>query len=134
MGATPHHALLSVDDAADSTRYLKMNPPLRDKSDRDAVFSALLDGTVDWAESDHAPHTLEDKEKGASGIPGLPGMLLLASKLRDAGCSEARLSDIFGGRAAAVFAIERGGQPVPEDAYPLYKSTSGEYPFDPFRM
>ena len=134
MGATPHHALLSVDDAADSTRYLKMNPPLREKRDRDAVFSALLDGTVDWAESDHAPHTLEDKEKGASGIPGLPGMLLLASKLRDAGCSEARLSDIFGGRAAAVFAIERGGQPVPEDAYPLYKSTSGEYPFDPFRM
>ena len=134
MGATPHHALLSVRDAEEHGRYLKMNPPLRDKSDRDAVFSALLDGTVDWAESDHAPHTLEDKEKGASGIPGLPGMLLLASKLREAGCSEARLSDIFGGRAAAVFTIERGDQPVPEDAYPLYKSTSGEYPFDPFRM
>ena len=87
MGATPHHALLSTADAAVHDRYLKMNPPLRSASDRDAVCRALADGTIDWAESDHAPHTIADKEKGASGIPGIPGMLLLLSKLRESGVS-----------------------------------------------
>ena len=134
MGATPHHALLSSSDAADHSRYLKMNPPLRAESDRDAVFSALCDGTIDWAESDHAPHTLEDKEKGASGIPGLPGMLLLASELRKAGCSEERLSSLFGGRAAEVFGLDRDVPAVPEDAYSLYLQTRGDYFLDPFRM
>ena len=68
MGVTPHHALLTRHDAEDHSRYLKMNPPLRDEADRKAVFAALMDGTADWVESDHAPHTREDKEKGALRI------------------------------------------------------------------
>lgn len=132
MGATPHHALLTVHDAEDHRRYLKMNPPLRSESDRACVFSSLMDGTIDWAESDHAPHSLEDKEKGASGIPGLPGMLLLLSKLREAGCSEERLSSIFGGRAAEVFGLDRDAPSVPANAYELYIDAQQEYPFSPF--
>ena len=133
MGATPHHALLSVADAEQHDRYLKMNPPLRSSADRDAVFKALVDGTIDWAESDHAPHTIEDKEKGASGIPGLPGMLLLADRLRKAGCGEDRLSAIFGTRVSEVFGLDREPVSVPSDPYGIYERIRGEYPFDPFR-
>ena len=91
MGVTPHHALFTREDAKDHDRYLKMNPPLRGESDRNAVFAALLDGTADWIESDHAPHTLAQKEAGASGIPGLTNMLLLIDALKAAGISDARL-------------------------------------------
>ena len=130
MGATPHHALLSTADAAVHDRYLKMNPPLRSEEDRKAVFDALMDGTIDWAESDHAPHTFADKEKGASGIPGLPGMLLLMSKLKAAGCG--RLEEIFGQAAAKVFGISDDDSILPSDPYSLYEECRSEYPWDPF--
>ena len=132
MGATPHHALLSAADAENHSLYLKMNPPLRSEEDRKAVFSALLDGTIDWAESDHAPHTIEDKEKGASGIPGLPGMLLLLSELRKAGCSEKRLEAIFGMAAAAAFGLSDYSENLPSDAFSLFAEISSEYIWNPY--
>lgn len=94
MGVTPHHALFTVEDARDHDRFLKMNPPLRSESDRKAVFDALMDGTADWIESDHAPHTLAQKQAGASGIPGLHNMLLLIHALKAAGISDSRLRDL----------------------------------------
>ena len=94
MGVTPHHALFTVEDAKDHDRYLKMNPPLREESDRKAVFTALMDGTADWIESDHAPHTLAQKQAGASGIPGFYNMLLLIDALKSAGISDSRLKDL----------------------------------------
>ena len=134
MGATPHHALLSVSDAVIHDRYLKMNPPLRSEEDRACIFSSLLDGTIDWAESDHAPHTKDDKENGASGIPGLPGMLLLASKLRECGADEKRLAEIFGKTAAAVFGLADDDFSVPADSFSLYEKARTEYFWDPFAL
>ncbi len=134
MGATPHHALLTTEDAKDHRRFLKMNPPLRSEKDRAAVFQALLDGTIDWAESDHAPHMIEDKEKGASGIPGLPAMLLLASRLEEAGASPERLEMIFGRAAAEAFGLSDWGSSVPSDALQLYEKEAGEYPWNPFAV
>lgn len=131
-GATPHHALYSVKESAIHDRYLKMNPPLRDEKDRNAVFQSLLDGTIDWVESDHAPHTLKDKEEGASGIPGFSGMLLLANELRKAGCSEARLSDLFGGNVIKTFGLEKDDISVPKDLKRRFISIEDEYPIKPF--
>jgi len=102
MGVTPHHALFTTEDARDHSRYLKMNPPLRSEADRAAVFEALLHGPADWMESDHAPHTLEKKEAGASGIPGLRNMPLLAEALRQAGITEERLADVTFRNAAKL--------------------------------
>ena len=132
MGATPHHALYTSDDAKDKKRYLKMNPPLRSEEDRKAVFSALMDGTIDWAESDHAPHTIEDKEKGASGIPGIPGMLLLLSRLREAGCSDERLREAFGKAAIRAFSLGDEEISLPSDPYERYGRAAGEYCWDPY--
>lgn len=102
MGATPHHALFTAEDAKDHGRYLKMNPPLREESDRKAVFEGLLCGEIDWMESDHAPHTLEEKEAGASGIPGFRNMLLLIDALKEAGISDSRLRAISFDNASAL--------------------------------
>lgn len=106
MGVTPHHALFTVQDAADHDRYLKMNPPLRGEEDRKAVFASLLDGTATWMESDHAPHTRQQKESGASGIPGFENMLLLIEALKKAGISETRLRELTYRNAAELFGLQ----------------------------
>jgi dihydroorotase len=53
----------------------KMNPPLRDASDREALVAGILDGTIDMIATDHAPHSAEEKSRGlegsAFGIVGL---------------------------------------------------------------
>ncbi len=108
MGVTPHHALFTTQDAAQHDRYLKMNPPLRGETDRRAVFASLLDGTATWIESDHAPHTLEQKENGASGIPGFENMLLLIAALQKAGISKEHLYELTYKNAAELFNLQEG--------------------------
>jgi dihydroorotase len=132
-GATSHHALLNDSVAGTPGHLCKMNPPLRDESDRAAVFSALLDGRVDWIESDHAPHTLADKAAGASGIPGFAGTALLIRSLRRAGLPEAHLRRLCGERALQVFAMDLPVS-VPSDAHlgAVLPELRDAYPWDPF--
>ena len=70
----PHYLLLCQDDLQDLGRF-KMNPPLRDKADRDALVQGLLDGTIDMIATDHAPHSAEEKSRGlaksAMGVVGI---------------------------------------------------------------
>ena len=61
---TPHHIALYDND-------YRVNPPIRKKEDVDAIIQGIKDGTVDAIATDHAPHSKEDKEKGAPGISGL---------------------------------------------------------------
>ena len=60
---TPHHLTLSADDYARLGTKLQMNPPVRDKRHREALWSAIASGLVDVLGSDHAPHTLEEKSR-----------------------------------------------------------------------
>ncbi|MBN2151802.1 MAG: dihydroorotase family protein [Candidatus Lokiarchaeota archaeon] len=59
--ATPHHMFLSCDDRFEKDAVAKVLQPLRPRSDAEAVFRAVLDGTVDMVASDHAPHTADEK-------------------------------------------------------------------------
>lgn len=61
---TPHHIALWDND-------FKVNPPIRDKADTEALIKGIVDGTVDTISTDHAPHTKEDKLKGAPGLSGI---------------------------------------------------------------
>lgn len=106
-GATAHHALLDTSAAGQQWNLLKMNPPLRSAEDRNAIFEGLLEGKVDWIESDHAPHTIADKLAGASGIANFGGTLLLIEHLRAAGITEQRLAEITHQRAQEVFELKR---------------------------
>jgi dihydroorotase len=70
---TPQHLNLTDAACASFDPVFKMNPPLREQRDVDALRVALLDGTVDAIATDHAPHSRETKE-----VPfeeALPGML-----------------------------------------------------------
>ena len=70
----PHYLLLCQDDLQDLGRF-KMNPPLRDKADQEALIEGLLDGTIDMIATDHAPHSAEEKSRGlaksAMGVVGI---------------------------------------------------------------
>ena len=59
----PHHLYYDV------SAKLQMNPPLRAKEDCLALIEGLRNGDIDFLATDHAPHTIEDKQKGASGLP-----------------------------------------------------------------
>jgi dihydroorotase len=72
---TPHHLLLSQDDIPGLDANFKMNPPLRDQDDRAALIEGLLDGTIDFIATDHAPHTAEEKSEGMVLAPfGIVGL------------------------------------------------------------
>ena len=70
----PHYLLMCQDDLQDLGRF-KMNPPLRDKEDMEALVEGILDGTIDMIATDHAPHSAEEKGKGlaksAMGVVGI---------------------------------------------------------------
>ncbi|WP_117169773.1 dihydroorotase [Paraliobacillus sediminis] len=72
---TPHHLILNETDIKDLDTNFKMNPPLRAKDDQQALFEGLLDGTIDFIATDHAPHTEAEKQtdinKSPFGIVGL---------------------------------------------------------------
>ncbi|MBN1631157.1 MAG: dihydroorotase [Thermoleophilia bacterium] len=60
--ATPHHLLLTDERVAGFDQNLRVNPPLRSTSDREALVAALVDGTIDCVGTDHAPHAPQEKE------------------------------------------------------------------------
>ncbi len=70
----PHYLLLDDSMLKEDGKW-KMNPPLRDKSDREALIEGIKDGTIDCIATDHAPHSAEEKsrglEKSAFGIVGI---------------------------------------------------------------
>ena len=59
----PHYLTLDDSCLQEDGRF-KMNPPLRDASDREALVRGMLDGTIDMIATDHAPHSAEEKSKG----------------------------------------------------------------------
>lgn len=79
--ATPHHFSLTEDAVIRYGTLAKMNPPLREEADRQAIIEGLKDGTIDIIATDHAPHSAEEKEKpitqAPSGIIGLETALAL---------------------------------------------------------
>ena len=69
---TPHHLFFDDTMLTDENRLmLQMNPPLRGRADRLALIEALRSGLLDFIATDHAPHTLEEKATGMSGVPHL---------------------------------------------------------------
>lgn len=72
---TPHHLLLNERDIPSNDATYKMNPPLRAKSDQEALIEGLLDGTLDFIATDHAPHTQAEKAQGFMKAPfGIVGI------------------------------------------------------------
>lgn len=85
VGVTPHHLFFDVHTLAGKPTFYKVNPPIRSSFDRDALWHGVNNNLIDVFESDHAPHTEEEKNApfndAPSGIPGVETMypLLLAT-------------------------------------------------------
>jgi dihydroorotase len=73
--ATPHHLTLTDEQARSLDARFKMNPPLRTDDDRQALIEALRSGVIDCVATDHAPHSVDEKEvpfeEAAMGVIGL---------------------------------------------------------------
>jgi len=82
--ASPHHLLLTEESCATYDPNFKMNPPLRSRRDIEELIEGIKDGTITLLATDHAPHTLEDKQveftAAAYGILGLECALPLYKK------------------------------------------------------
>jgi dihydroorotase len=64
-----HHLWFTNDDYATKGNFIKWNPAVKTASDRDALWKALLNDTIDVIATDHAPHTLEEKSQKYSSAP-----------------------------------------------------------------
>ena len=113
----PHHFTLSDEQLLAPLAYdtnLKMNPPLRHASDRDALVEGLRDGTVDVIATDHAPHHADDKrvefDRASFGIVGLETAVSLSlDRLVHAGIiSLARMVELLSTNPARILGVPGG--------------------------
>lgn len=65
----PHYFTFTVDEVLNSGANAKMNPPLREEKDRQAIIEGLKEGTIDAIITDHAPHSEEEKNRDLSKAP-----------------------------------------------------------------
>ncbi len=114
---TPHHFVLTDEMLAAPIAYdtnVKMNPPLREAADRDAMIAGLADGSVDAIATDHAPHHYDEKrvefDRAPFGITGLetavslcfdrlvhPGIISIARLVELLSINPARILRVSGG-------------------------------------
>ncbi len=113
--ATPHHLALTDEDLARSgyDTSFKMSPPLRSAADVRAVREGLADGTIDCIATDHAPHSLVEKEvefdAAANGVVGLETALAVCLGLvREGALTERRLVEALTIAPARAFGLEAG--------------------------
>ena len=112
--ANPHHLFLNTEDVNKNDKnkmLLRMKPELREKSDNDALWNAILDGTIDTIGTDHAPHLLSEKlEKLTFGIPSIEHSLeLMLKKVKDSTINIKLLTKIMSENTAKIFGIKNKG-------------------------
>jgi len=82
---SPHHLYFCDDDIIGFDTNLKVGPPIRSKSDRKKLIDGIKSGTIDCIATDHAPHTIEDKETTFNdaefGMIGLESCLGVVNKI-----------------------------------------------------
>jgi len=108
---TPHHLLLDKDSKLGA--FAKVNPPLRKRGDRQALFKALKEGRFDTMASDHAPHTIEEKEEdfdyAPSGMPGVETMVpIMLQLVRERHLALSSLVSRLCERPGELFGIPKG--------------------------
>lgn len=153
----PHHFILTDEAIASPIPYdtnTKMNPPLRETADRDAMLNGIIDGSVDVIATDHAPHHYDEKhvefDRAPFGITGLetcvslcldrlvhPGHVTLGRLVELLSVNPARILRIPGGTieegAAADLTLLAPDLQVKVDAKTM-KSRSKNTPFDGWEL
>lgn len=145
--ATPHHFMLTQEAAIRYGTLAKMNPPLREEADRQAIIEGLADGTIDIIATDHAPHAPWEKDRpvsqAPSGIIGLETALPLAitGLVDKSGLTLEKILGLMSTNPARLYGLDAGylGEGGPADIVLLdpegevvpggYASLSSNTPF-----
>jgi dihydroorotase len=110
---TPHHLTLTHEALLGYRTACKVNPPLREAEDVEALRAALADGTIDCIATDHAPHSTLEKdcefEAASPGMIGLePAIPVLLGLVREGALSPMRLIESLSSSAARVAGLPAG--------------------------
>ena len=105
LEVTPHHIGLTRD-----VNDYRVNPPIREKEDVDAIIEAIKLGMVDTIGTDHAPHTAEEKKNGSPGMVGLETAFLICyTKLvKENNISLNKLSELMSYNPAKLLDMNKG--------------------------
>jgi dihydroorotase len=111
--SAPHYFTLTEEAVIGYDTHAKMNPPLRTQKDLEAIRGALADGTLDAIATDHAPHTVLEKDVefnyAANGIVGLETALSLGlSLVREDVISPLRLFELMSTNPARILGVPGG--------------------------
>ena len=105
---TPHHIALTGTEEPDIRAFV--NPPLRSEDARLFIIDAIRAGTVACIATDHAPHTLEDKAKGAPGFTGIETSYGVCNTVlvKEGQISARRLSQLMSSNPARILGLNKG--------------------------
>lgn len=111
---SPNHLFLNVGDYARLGTRVQMNPPVRALADNAALWAGLRDGVLDFIGSDHAPHTLAEKDRpfpeAPSGMPGIETTLpLMLSEMAAGRCTLAQILKWMCAGPAQAYALANKG-------------------------
>lgn len=109
---TPHHIGLTTEES-----NYRVNPPIREKADVNAIIEGIKDGTVDCIGTDHAPHTEEDKKKGAPGMVGIETAFSICytELVKKNGISLNKLSELMSRNPAKILGMNKGSITIGKD-------------------
>jgi dihydroorotase len=111
---TPHHLVLTDEALAGYDTNVKMNPPLREEADREALIEGLADGSIDAIATDHAPHHYDEKlvefDRAPFGIVGLETAVALGfDRLVHTGrLSVSRMVELVSSNPAKILGVAGG--------------------------
>lgn len=111
----PNHLFLNVADYESRGALVQMNPPIRQAEDNEALWAGLKDGVIDFIATDHAPHTLEEKNqpypKSPSGMPGVETSLpLMLTEMKKGRCDLAQIQKWMCHGPAEAYRIPNKGK------------------------
>jgi len=122
-GVTPHHLLLN--NQIEDIMY-QVNPPLRKPTSQELLFELFRNGKIDILETDHAPHTREEKLEGMSGIPNLASWPVFLDILKRRGIKEELIDKVAFENVNEIFQTQ-----IPRRKFPL-KSHLKDYAYSPY--
>jgi dihydroorotase len=113
--ACPHHLLFNIDDYSRLGTLVQMNPSLKTRADSEQLWKALADGRLQVVATDHAPHTLEEKQRpypaSPSGVPAIENSLaLMLNEVHRGRCKLDQVAHWMSGAPARVWDIVGKGR------------------------
>jgi len=113
--ACPHHLLLNIEDYPRLGTRAQMNPSLKTAADNEALWQGLLQGHIQVIATDHAPHTLDEKDetypKSPAGMPAVENSLaLMLDQVHRGRCSLEQVVDWMSSAPAKVWSVVGKGR------------------------